>query len=335
MRNLPLATLRAFEAAARHESFIKAAAELNLTDSAISHQLKRLETALGFDLFEKAGRGVALTDAGRVFARSVREALGDIGATADMLADANSVGGALVIACPPMFASKWLAKSFADFQRNHPGIECHIRLVDNDRVGTSQDYDVGIQFGSGGWAGKWTAVLRDVTLTPACSPRIYQGTGELLREPRDLERTVLLHRDDGTEWRRWLASVGIHFSSGRQANLYCSDLSIAIDLAVEGVGVALVSEVLSLGNIYQGTLIRPFPHTIEADGGWYVLCDRHRLDRPSVRAFIRWLMGRFGHAFDVAHPEAEPGSQMHANGVLERGIREAALTAAASGHRAG
>jgi LysR family glycine cleavage system transcriptional activator len=108
-RNLPLATLRTFDAAARHQSLAKASQELNLTDSAVSHQ-RRLEEALGVGLFEKAGRGVVLTDAGRVFARSVAAALHDIARTAHSLADAAKVGGRLTIACPPMFASKWLAK---------------------------------------------------------------------------------------------------------------------------------------------------------------------------------------------------------------------------------
>lgn len=301
--SFPLATLRTFEVAARHESYLKAAAELNLTDSAVSHQLKRLETALGVRLFAKSGRGVVLTDAGRVFARTVRDALDGIKATADILADARRAGGSLTIACPPMFASKWLAKHFTDFLRSHDGIECHIRLLDNERVSAGHDFDVGIQYGSGGWVGKWTALLKEVTLTPACSPRIYQRTGELLRDPRDLERTVLLHRDDGTEWRRWFSSVGIHSASPAQRHLYCSDLSIAIDLAAEGVGVALVSDVLSLGNVYQGTLVRPFSHAIEATGAWYVLCDRPRLERASVRAFLRWLMGRFGQSFEMATGE--------------------------------
>lgn len=309
MRNLPLATLRAFEAAARHQSYIHAAAELRLTDSAISHQIRRLESALKVKLFAKAGRGVVLTDAGRILARSVRDALGEIHATADLLSDSRKLGGKLEIACPPMFASKWLAKHFADFQRNHEHIECHVRLLDNDLIATSHDFDVGIQFGNSGWAGKWAGLLERVTLTPACSPRLYQRSGELLAQPGDLSSTVLLHRDDGAEWRRWLASVGLPVMPAAQRHLYCSDLSVAIDLAIEGVGVVLVSDVLALGSVYQGALVRPFGHKIEADGGWYVLADPKRLERPSVRAFGRWLMRRFGRDFDAAIERAGLGAR--------------------------
>src|SRR6516225_9737726 len=210
IRNLPLATLRSFEAAARHQSLAKAAQEVGLTDSAVSHQLRRLEEALGIDLFEKSGRGVVLTDAGRIFARSVSSALQDIASTAHSLADSNQIGGRLTIACPPMFASKWLAMNFADFCRDHAAIECHIRLVENDRVVGTTDADLGIVFGDGAWAGKWSALLENVAIAPACSPLLFQQVGRTLVHAADLRDVVLLHQDDGSEWQRWLAGEGEH-----------------------------------------------------------------------------------------------------------------------------
>jgi LysR family transcriptional regulator, glycine cleavage system transcriptional activator len=298
-RNLPLATLRTFEAAARHQSLAKASQELNLTDSAISHQLRRLEEALGVDLFEKAGRGVALTDAGRVFARSVAAALHDIARTAHGLADAAQVGGRLTIACPPMFASKWLAKNIAAFCYDHPAIECQIKLADNDHVVDMPDADLGIQFGSGSWPAKWSMLLETVAIAPACSPLLFRRAGRAFTRPSDLRDVILLHQDDGAEWRRWLAAEGDHTFEAYRRHLYCSDLSIAIDLAAEGAGVVLVSDTLSASLVADGLLLRPFAGTILATGGWYVLCDDYKLERSNTRLFLHWLLARFGKALTL------------------------------------
>jgi LysR family transcriptional regulator, glycine cleavage system transcriptional activator len=298
-RNLPLATLRTFDAAARHQSLAKASQELNLTDSAVSHQLRRLEEALGVDLFEKAGRGVVLTDAGRVFARSVATALHDIARTAHSLADAAQVGGRLTIACPPMFASKWLAKNIAAFCYDHPAIECQIQLADNDRVVDVPDADLGILFGSGAWPAKWSTLLETVAIAPACSPLLFHRAGHAFTKPTDLRDVILLHQDDGAEWRRWLAAEGDHAFEAYRRHLYCSDLSIAIDLAAEGAGVVLVSDTLSASHIADGLLLRPFARTILATGGWYVLCDDYKLERSNTRLFLHWLLGRFGRALTL------------------------------------
>lgn len=311
MNKIPFSTLRAFEAAARHQSFSRAAAELNVTNSAISHQLKRLEEALETRLFAKSGRGVMLTDAGETFVRAVRDSLGNISATAAILREMGSPGGKLVIACPPMFASKWLAKNLLAFTEAHPKVECHIRLFDSSRFVFEKDYDLAIGFGQEtDFAGRWHALLRKVTLTPAISSRLYAHSGQILHSPADLTRTTLLHRDDGPEWYRWFASAGIAYPQEGQRHLYCSDMSVAIDLAIEGVGVALVSEVLSLGSIHQGTLVRPFSQSIRAEGAWYAVCDRHQLERGSVRAFLRWLFDRFGTDLEL-EPTANdaPGSR--------------------------
>lgn len=310
LRNLPLATLRTFEAAARHQSFSKAAAELNITNSAVSHQLKRLEFVLDTPLFFKAGRNIALTDAGRAFSNTVRNALDNIAATANAMQEETNLGGKLVIACPPMFASKWLAKYFLEFTRLHSRIECHINLVENSRVPFEQNYDVGIGFGARDHPGKWCGFLRKITLTPAISSRLYADTGKALLEPEDLTDLTLLHWDDGTEWRRWFATVGIAPPDRRQGHLYCNDMSVALDLAIEGVGVVLVSEVLSLASIHQGSLVRPFRHNIEADGEWYAICDRYQLERQPVRIFLRWLLGRFGSDLPAATlPDDAPASR--------------------------
>ncbi|MDQ0394882.1 LysR substrate-binding domain-containing protein [Labrys monachus] len=294
LRNLPLPTLRTFEAAARHQSLSKAAAELNLTDSAVSHQLRRLEEALGYDLFGKAGRGVVLTEAGRAFAKTVAAALQEILAAAIRLSEADQVGGRLDIACPPMFASAWLAKHLKDFCRDHPTVECHIRLVENQRAAELGDADIAIAFGPGGWADRWSALLAHVEITPVCSPTLFQSIGRTIATPADLAHSILLHWDDGSEWRRWLSEAGSADVGQKARHLYCSDLGMAIDLAIDGAGVALVSDTLSSTDIRKGLLLRPFAFSIDAFGGWHVLCSHAGLGRASARQFLRWLLAAFG-----------------------------------------
>lgn len=304
-RHLPLATLRTFDVAARRQSLARAASELGLTDSAVSHQLRRLEDALGVALFEKAGRGVVLTEAGRIFARSVGNALGDILRTAASLADADPEGGRLTIACPPMFASKWLAKNLGAFCADHPAVECHVRLVDNERVEDAVEADIGIWFGDGARPGTWSTLLEIVSIAPACSPLLFQSAGRALTRARDLRGLTLLHRDDGAEWRRWLADEGEHDLAGAAKHLYCNDLGILVDLAVAGAGIVLVSDTLSASYVADGRLLRPFSGAIQATGGWYAVCDASRLERSVNRLFLRWLLGRFGRMLAVGSPDQE------------------------------
>lgn len=295
MRNLPLPTLKTFESAARHQSLTKAAAELHLTDSAVSHQIKRLEEALGCSLFVKSGRGVVLTEAGRIFAKTVSGALQDIQGAALRLADADNVGGRLNIACPPMFANTWLAKNLNGFCQDHPTVECHIRLVENQRIHELGDVDVGISFGQGGWADRWSALLANVSVTPVCSPSLFERIGAAITRPADLRDITLLHWDDGSEWRRWFSATGSPDLDQQSRHLYCSDLGMAIDLAVHGTGMALVSDTLSSADLKRGILIKPFPLSIDAFGGWHVVSNNASLKRSSTRLFLRWLLTAFGH----------------------------------------
>ncbi|KWV53666.1 hypothetical protein AS026_03175 [Rhizobium altiplani] len=300
LKNLPLPTLRTFESAARHQSLAKAAAELNLTDSAVSHQIRRLELALGCDLFVKSGRGVVLSDAGRIFAKTVSNAMQDILGTALLLVDADQIHGRLDIACPPMFANTWLAKNLNDFCQAHPTIECHIRLVENPRVHELTDIDVGISFGSGGWVDKWSTLLAHVNVTPVCSPILFERLGRQISQPRDLRHVTLLHQDDGSEWRRWFAEAGAADADKEAKHLYCSDLGMAIDLAIHGTGAALVSDTLSGSDFKRGILIKPVPVSIDAFGGWHVVCSNTSIRRSAPRLFLRWLLLQFDRGSALA-----------------------------------
>lgn len=293
-RNLPLPTLQTFVAAARYESLTKAASDLNLTDSAVSHQIRRLEEALGYALFIKSGRGLVLTEAGSVLARTVAAALQKISNTAVLLADIEGGGGKLEIACPPMFANTWLAKNLGQFCVDYPSIECHIRLVDNHRVHEVKDIDVGIAFGNGGWSERWSALLGQVKVAPVCTAPLLEGIGGPAAKPADLCNALLLHWDDGSEWRRWFSDAGLPDADQQARHLYCNDLGIAIELAVNGAGVALVSDMLAGADLKRNVLVKPFPLSIDIFGGWHVISPDPNLKRSAVRLFLRWLLTCFG-----------------------------------------
>ncbi|MGH6644468.1 MAG: LysR substrate-binding domain-containing protein, partial [Bradyrhizobium sp.] len=135
-----------------------------------------------------------------------------------------------------------------------------------------------------------------VMIAPVCGPILFQRFGKPITSTAELRRTILLHWDDGAEWRRWLAGAGESDPSLYTRNLYCSDLGMAIDLAINGTGVALASDTLTLSDIKAGTLLRPFNVSIDANGGWYVVCNRAALRRSGTRLFLRWLLARFGRS---------------------------------------
>lgn len=280
----------------RHRSFGKAAAELHLSDSAISHQISRLEAALGFRLFEKAGRGVQPTEAGTAFASTVAGALHDIYGTALRLSErTEEEGGRLGLICPPMFASGWLSRNIGDFCNQHPRVECHVRLSENQTITDLTESDIGILFGTGSWPDLQAILLEDILIGPVCSPILMNGRAGGLRHPSDLRGVFLLHWDDGSEWRRWLAQAGEDHAQFTR-NLFCNDLGAAIEMAVHGAGCALASETLTSMNIREGSLMRPFDDTINPNGGWYVVVRPENLERPRVRIFLHWLLSKFGQS---------------------------------------
>ncbi len=130
-----------------------------------------------------------------------------------------------------------------------------------------------------------------------------QSAGRALTRARDRDGLTLLHRDDRTEWRRWLADEGEHDVPGLAKHLYCNDLGILVDLAVAGAGIVLVSDTLSASYVADGRLLRPFSGAIQATGGWYALCDASRLERSVARLFLHWLLGRFGRMLALEAPD--------------------------------
>ena len=235
----PLNSLHAFEAAARHLSFTRAAAELNVTQGAVSHRIRALEDRLGRRLFRRAGRAIALTDAGEDYLPYVQRAFEQL-----IEGTGRVFGGAgpdvLTVTLQPSFAMQWLIPRLGDFHAAHPAREVH--QITTDRVVdlSREDVDVGIRSGlAGTWPGLRCDRLFAFDLVPVCSPRLVDGPAPL-KQPADLANHTLIHAEGGAEdWLRWLAAAGVE-GVDATAGQYFDSASLAIAAAYSGLGVAVM-----------------------------------------------------------------------------------------------
>ncbi len=284
-----LNSLHAFEAAARHLSFTRAAAELNVTQGAVSHRIRALEDRLGRPLFRREGRAIALTDAGEDYLPYVRRAF-------DQLVEgAGRVFGAtgpdvLTVTLQPSFAMQWLIPRLEDFHTAHPDHEVHQITTDRIVDLTREDVDVGIRVGL---VDDWPGLRRDrlfaFDLVPVCGPRLSQGPTPLKR-PADLANHTLIHSEDGAEdWLRWLAAAGVE-GVDAEAGQYFDNASLAIAAAYSGLGVAVMPHAFVQDEIDDGWLVTPFAFTYQSDDAFYLVCPEATAERPKIEVFRRWLL---------------------------------------------
>ncbi len=289
----PLNALRAFEAAGRHLSFTKAAAELHVTPAAISQQLKTLEDYLGVQLFRRLNKALLLTDAGQACLPGLQEGFDKL-AEAVKASRAREARRALTVSVAPSFGAKWLVPRLDRFREACPGVDVHIdachRLVDLVR----EDVDIGIRYGPGDYPGLRADRLLTDEVFPVCSPRLLAGPHPL-RVPDDLRWHTLLHVDSATgdaccpDWRMWLLTAGvgdIDPTRGPQFSLS----SMALQTAIEGHGVALDSSVLVADDLAAGRLIKPFDLSFPVSFAYYVVCPETTADQPRIAAFREWVM---------------------------------------------
>ena len=295
-RRLPsLNALRAFEAAARHLSFTRAAHELNVTQAAISHQVKALEERLGVRLFRRLNRALLLTDAGQGYLPPLREAFDRLAEATDRVA-ARDAGGALTVSVLPSFAAKWLVPRLGRFREVCPDVDVRIapsgHLTDFDR----EDVDVAIRYG----AGKWPALRADFVMTediyPVCSPALLDGPNPL-HAPRDLRHHTLLHDSELGRWGVWLLAAGVEGVDPTRGPGF-TDSSLVVQAAVEGQGVALARSALAAADLAAGRLIKPFDLSMPAEYAYYVVCPEATAERPKVAAFREWVLAEAARGED-------------------------------------
>jgi len=287
MRKLPsLSALKAFEAAARHRHFASAADELCVTHSAISHQVRSLEQVLGVVLFEKQGRQVRLTDAGRRLMHSVQQAL-DIMAEACSDAAHPGMRGALKISAPAELAHRFFARLIGEFAQRYPGLTVHLLVHDSDSDEINPDADITILYAMGDtdWTRYWAVPFRAIEFFPVCHPSLIEGE-ESLQSPLDLARFCLLHDDqNGKTWATWLGSCASGLPTPTR-NLHFAHSGLAIEAALHKMGVCL-ADVLTAGEeLKSGRLIRPFTGAVPSPGNYYLVAERRKREDPQLAAFL-------------------------------------------------
>ena len=280
----PLNALKAFEAAARHESFTRAAEELCVTQGAVSHQVKALEVELGLKLFHRESQRLVISDAGRNYLEVVRDAFDRLAAGTERLLQRQSTG-VLTVSTSPDFAAKWLVHRLGAFAEVHPAIDLRVSATMHHVDFAREDVDLAVRHGDGNWPGLDTVQLSAEQLFPVCSPKLASR----LKRPADLLRVPLLHTDDRTAWQQWLASVGV---AGREltGGPVLNRVSMVIDAAVDGQGVALARTTLAATDLINGRLVRPFADTIPIARTYWIVCPKATAALPKIAAFREWLL---------------------------------------------
>lgn len=288
----PLNALRAFEAAARHLSFTRAAEELNVTQAAISHQIKALEDMLGLTLFRRMNRALVLTESGQQFFPAVKASFDNLAQATSQLMNRDS-RGILTVGVLPSFAAKWLVPRLHLFHARHPDIDVRVSANDHPHEFAHEDVDLAITFGLGDWPGMQAERIFDDGITPVCSPRLLSGHHPL-RTPADLAHHTLLH-DDGAPsdtyatWEMWLRAVGVDNVEAQRGPRF-SHTHMAIQAAIDGSGIALGPHVLVRDDLAAGRLVSPFDVALPASFAYYLLCPASTAERPKIKAFRTWIL---------------------------------------------
>ncbi len=283
----PLNALRAFEAAARHLSFTRAAEELHVTQAAISHQVKALEEHLGRKLFRRLNRALLLSDDGQAYLPSVSRAFALLNdATRNLLE--RDAPGPLTVSALPSFAARWLVPRLGRFRQIHPDIDLRIDPSAALTDFASGDVDVGVRYGRGKYPGLRADWLMTEDIFPVCSPALLSGEHPL-RAPGDLEHQVLLHDDGHGDWRTWLLAAGVDRVDPTRGPIF-TDSSMLIQAAMAGQGVALARGVLAADELAAGRLVRPFTLSLPTEYAYYLVCPQSTAEQPKIAAFRDWLL---------------------------------------------
>lgn len=286
MATPPLKSLQVFEAAARHLSFTKAAEELNVTQAAVSHQVKQLEERLGFPLFRRLNRALMLTDAGQALYPDLNQALGLISSALRRVGDQDR-SGRLTLSTMDSFAATWLMPRLSHFRQAHPEIDLRVHTSDHPIDFDREEIDFAIRYGEGTWPGLLAERLMKEELFPVCAPSLLES-GPPLATPHDLRHHTLLHDSMREDWRMWLLAAGVdNVDPDRGPGYHHSNL--VLQAAEQGDGVALARSVLVERHLSSGRLVKPFDMSLPVDFAYYFVCPPLYLKRPKVRAFHDWI----------------------------------------------
>ena len=285
----PLNALRCFDVAAKHLSFTKAAAELNVTHSAVSHQIKALEAWLGAPLFRRVNRGLVLTNAGQAYLKPVRDSFERL-AEATRRLRVRERTGPLTVSIMPSFAAKWLMPRLRRFRERHPDIDVRISASSQLTDFAREDVDICIRYGRGVWPDVDIELLMRESMFPVASPRLVEGPVPL-KVPADLAHHTLISDYDWRVdfWQLWLEAAGMSDFVVRHS-LSFNYSNLMLQAAIDGLGVALSQNALAGDDLAAGRLVRLFDYALPTDYGYYVVVPEGTAQRPKIAAFRNWLL---------------------------------------------
>ena len=280
----PLNPLRAFEVTARTGSVTAAAKELNVTHSAVSHQIKTIEEYLQIALFERSGRRLKLAGQGEALLPKISAAFDQIAsATAEVSRPVTS--GELRIGCVSAVLTYWLMPRLTEFSRLYPGIRLRLESTNSPEGLYRSNIDVSILYGDGSWQDLWVKSWAKLRLFPVASPTLLNSIP--VRSIRDLQRHTLLHSGDNREWQSWLADVD-SLDLLKTHHYVMTDAYLTTEAALLGQGIALGDTLTSEHLLARGALVAPFSRTVSAVDQMYLACRMESRSAPIVQAFIDW-----------------------------------------------
>lgn len=288
-RKIPsTAALQAFDAAARHESFTRAAEELALTQSAICRQIAALEDFLGVRLFRRTRRGVRLTEAGQTYSRQIASRLDAVERDTLSVMAHHGSGANVELAVVPTFATRWLLPRLADFARRHQGVAVNMATRTRPFLFDETEFDAAIYFGDAGWPGTEAHYLMRENPVPVCSPTLLGGQPALT--PQEIAALPLLQQSTRPyAWRQWFGALGVridHDMTGPRLELF----SMLAQAAMHDMGVALIPPFLIQEELASGRLVTACRQTYPSERAYYLIIPERKAETASLTAFRDWLM---------------------------------------------
>ncbi|ASV39089.1 LysR family transcriptional regulator [Pseudomonas sp. NS1(2017)] len=281
--HLPLNALRAFEASARHLSFTRAAIELCVTQAAVSHQVKSLETQLNVTLFKRLPRGLMLTSEGETLLPVVRDSFDRIAQTLSQF-EGGHYREVLTVGAVGTFAVGWLLPRLPEFQAHYPFIDLRLSTHNNRVDVAAEGLDYAIRFGAGAWHGTDACELLAAPLTVLCVPQL----AEQLHAPQDLLKHTLLRSYRTDEWNLWFQAAGLPADTLVPRSIVFDSSLAMMEAALQGIGVALAPAMMFSRQLESDVIRQPFDVGISTGSYWLTRL-QSRAETPAMLAFKRWM----------------------------------------------
>jgi LysR family glycine cleavage system transcriptional activator len=258
-----------------------------VTQGAVSHQVKALESELGIKLFNRERQRLIITEAGRDYLVVLRDALDRIAVGTERLIQRQN-SGVITVSTSPDFAAKWLVNRLGRFAETHPGIDLRVSAMLHHVDFAREDVDLAVRHGDGNWPGLDVVRLTSEQLFAVCSPKLLAGRHRITKAS-DVLKFPLLHLDDGNAWAKWFEAAGVQ-GAGHLHGPVLNRASMVIDAAIDGQGIALARTTLAASDLISGRLVRPFTQTLRLAKTYWIVCPKATSALPKIATFRSWLL---------------------------------------------